>query len=289
MRLIATGMVVCALLSAPAARADEIVLRADPHPIVDVTINGKAARLLVDPTLPDVIVFDPGAQAKFGIRRTPFVAARVILDDASIRAHVARPNVTFPNGKSSRAFAGLFGARWVDVPGVDGAVGPGVLPYDDVRIILREGAGGAVQQFALKDPDVWQIAATLGGEPVEVTFGLRREESMLNRSAASLLSEQGVFTATGDVRQTLFFLGLSTTTQPGRVSERVLGRSMGETLARTAAPLSGATGDVDVVVVRPPSDEPPRNTATLGQAALAGCTEVSFSRRTKMLSLRCAD
>jgi len=287
MRLIAFGIAALALLAAQ-ARADEIVLRADPQPIVDVTINGNAARLLVDPGLPDVIVFDPGAEARFGIRRMPF-AAEVGLDDASIRARIARPSVRFANGKSSRAFAGLFGARWMELPGIDGALGPGVLPFDDIRIVLRDGAGGAVRQFALKNPDVWQIPTTLGAEPVSVTFGLRREESMLNRSAASLLSERGLFTPSGDVRPTLFFLGLRTTTHPGLVSERVLGRSMGETLARTAAPLSGATGDVDVIVVRPPSDAPPRYGATLGRAALADCFEISVSRRTKKLSLRCAD
>jgi hypothetical protein len=288
MRPTTFGVVALALLSAPAA-ADEIVLRADPLPIVDVTINGRAARLLVDPALPDVILFDPGAEARLGIRRAPLVAARVVLDDASIRARVARPSVRFANGKTSRAFAGLFGARWMDAPGIDGALGPGVLPYDQIRIVLRDAPGGEVHRFALRDPDVWQIETTLGGEPVTVTLDMRREQSLLNRSAASVLSENGVFKPTGAVTQTPFFLGLSTTTQPGVVSERVLGRPMGDSLARTAEPLVGATGDVDVLVVRRPGSEPPRHTASLGRAALANCHEIAFNRDARSLSLRCVD
>ena len=125
------------------AHADEIVLRSE-SPIVAVTVNGKPARMFVDPTLPDMMVFNPDTQTRLGVRPLPMVGARAVFDDASIRARVARPRMVFANGKSSRAFTGLFGERWTDRADVDGAMG-GLTEEEKVKVL----SGNAVRVYNL--------------------------------------------------------------------------------------------------------------------------------------------
>ncbi|MDZ4775814.1 MAG: hypothetical protein SGJ23_03410 [Alphaproteobacteria bacterium] len=270
---------------AAGAHADEIVLRVD-SPIVEITVNDKPARMLVDPTLPDMMVFNPDAQARLGVRPVPMVNARAVFDDASIRARVARPKLVFANGKSSRAFTGLFGEKWSERGDVDGAMGPGVLPYDRVRIILRDGAGGTTQTFRLPKREFWSFPQTIAGEEANVLFSLSRQETMVNRALARSLDEARLLTLMGDVQQRRFFLGLTTTVQMAHANQLVAGRPMGVTIARTDAPLAGSN-DVDVVTVTATAEQPQKRAVTLGRNALSDCYEFVWERAAGTLSLRC--
>lgn len=267
------------------AHADEIVLRADA-PIVDVMVNGKPARMLVDPMLPEMMVFNPDTQARLAVRPVPMVNARAVFDDASVRARIARPRLVFANGKSSRAFTGLFGERWSERADVDGAMGPGVLPYDRVRIVLRDGAGGTVQTWRLPQREFWAVTQTIAGEEARVGFSLNHNETMVNRPLARAMDEARLLTLTGDVQRRRFFLGLTTTVQTARTEERAAGRPMGAVLARTDAPLAG-NADVDIVTVTASAETPQRRTVTLGLNALEGCYEFVWARAAGTLSLRC--
>lgn len=270
---------------ANAARADEIVLRADA-PIVDVTINGKPARMLVDLTLPDMMLFNPDTQTRLGVRPIPMVNARAVFDDASIRGRIAHPRMIFANGKSSRAFAGLFGARWSATPGIDGAMGPGVLPYDRVRVVLRDGAGGTVRSHRLRERESWDFETPLADGVTLVSFNLEQPETMINRPAAQFMDEKRLLTPAGDVRAQRFFLGLSTSVQPSRTDTRAAGLPMGLVLARTTAPLVGPD-DMDVITVTADAGKPRRRVVTLGRDALAQCYEFVWERASGALSLRC--
>lgn len=267
------------------AHADELVLRADA-PIVDVTVNDKPARMLVDPMLPELMVFNPDTQTRLAVRPVPMVNARAVFDDASVRARLARPKIVFANGKSSRAFTGLFGAKWSERGDVDGALGPAVLPYDRVRIVLRDGAGGTVRTLPLPDRDMWRVEDTVAGEKTNVFFSLFRPETMVNRPLARAMDEARLLTLTGEVQPRLFFLGLTTTVQMSETETRVLGRPMGVTIARTDAPLVG-TQDMDVITVTANAEKPQRRAVTLGRNALAGCYEFIWERAAGTLSLRC--
>lgn len=279
------ALMALALVATSVAHADEIVLRADA-PIVDVTINGKPARMLVDPMLPDMMALNPDTQARLGVRPLPMVGARAVFDDSSIRARIARPRIVFANGGSSRAFAGLFGEKWSDRAGVDGAMGPGVLPYDRVRLILRDGAGGTVRTHRLPKKEIWTFDATLAGETTIVGFSVMRAETMINRPVAQLMDEQRLLTPLGDVQRRPFFFGLSTTIQMSRTDARVAGLPMGAVIARTEAPLVGSA-DVDVITVTADAASPRRRVVTLGRDALAACYEMVWDRAAGTLSLRC--
>ncbi len=275
----------CVGAASTTARADEIVLRAD-SPIVDVTINGKPARMLVDTFLPDMMVLNPDTQTRLGVRPIPMVGGRAVFDDASVRARIARPRIVFANGKSSRAFTGLFGAKWSETAGVDGAMGPGVLPYDRVRIILRDGDGGTSRTHRLADPENWMFESPLAGAPSRVTFRPLMAESMLNRRAARHLDEQRLLTLNGEVRRRDFFLGLSTTVQPATTEVQIAGYAIGPIIARTDAPLAGSE-DVDVVRATAATEDDKPRVVTLGRQALSHCYEFVWERAAGTLSLRC--
>lgn len=281
-RLLALALLACASRT---ALADEIVLRADA-PIVDVRINDKPARMLVDPVLPDLMVLNPDTQTRLNVRPVPMVAARAVFDDASIRARIARPRIVFANGKSSRAFTGLFGETWSELAGVDGAIGPGVLPYDRVRLILRDGAGGTVKTWPMPKREVWSFDHPLAGETAMVGFNLLRAETMLNRPAARLMDEARLLTLTGDVQTRPFFLGLRTSVQMARTEQMIAGLPMGAVIARTDAPLAGSQ-DVDIVTVSADATKPQRRVVTLGREALARCYEIVWTRAAATLSVRC--
>jgi hypothetical protein len=114
--------------AAVSAAADELTIRADPAPVITATVNGAPARFLLDTTLPDVLIVDPAAARRLGVGPVPMVGVKVVSDDVSIGGRIARPRVVFANGRAARSFAGLFAAPYSTTPGLDGAIGPGVLP-----------------------------------------------------------------------------------------------------------------------------------------------------------------
>jgi hypothetical protein len=280
-------LIALAVALAPgAARADAIVLHATPIPVVDVQVNGRPARFEVDTTLPDVAVINPAAAARLQVRPAPMIRAAVTSDDLSITGRVARPRIVFSNGEASRSLAGLFGAPY-RVGDLDGAIGPGVLPFDRVRIVLRPGGGGAHHRtLPLTAGESWRFAAPVGDAQGALVFNLARNESVLSRAATSLFERLALMTPTGDVSLTQYPLGLSTRTQPVRTAQTLAGFALGPTLARTTAPLLAPDG-IDTVVVTPGGRERPVYEITLGREALAGCGEMIWERRTKRIVITC--
>ena len=276
-----------ALLLSPAAFADEITIRAAPAPIVTAQVNGRPARLQIDPMLPDVAVFNPASATRLGVRPTPVLRIRVDLDDASIPGRVASARIVFANGKTARALAGLFSAPYSTVEGVDGAIGPGVLPYDHVRIVLRDGPTGAgARAFALADADIWSVPVPLAGARATLRFNVTRSETVLSRSAGTLLNNAALITPAGDLVPLTYPLGLSTTAQPVRATSLIGGFAFGPTLARTGAPLGSPDG-VDVVTVTAHRRKPPAYVVTLGRAALTACSDIEVDRPTRRLTVHC--
>lgn len=271
-------------LAAPAWAQTEIVLRADPVPIVEAEINGRPVRLEVDLRLPDVLVLNPSAAERLGVRRIPFVRVSVELDDASIRGRLARPRLVFPEG-GTRAFTGVF-----NVPAsrrADGVIGPGALPADVIRIEMKPSEQGEREiSFTLADAEVWEPHAIIGGLDMEINFDLANPVSVFNRTASARLDEAGAIVADGALVEGELLLGLRTQMQPVRTALDFADLALGRTVARTRAPLLGAL-DQDTIVVEGEGRTPPPN-LWVGREALASCSSISVDRRTRRLTLSCA-
>jgi hypothetical protein len=285
MRLANLIVLTFVLVGTPAAAQSSLTLSADPVPIVEAEINGRRVHLEVDLRLPDVLVLNPEAARRLGVRRVPLSSAEVGLDDALIRGRVARPRIVFAGAGATRSVTGIF-----NVPAshrADGLIGPGVLPYDVIRIELRAAQSGEREiSFSLETADVWEPTARVGNLEVEISFDLANAASTFNRTAAALLDDAGAIVPDGAHSETPMLLGLRAQTQPVRTEITVVGLGLGPVVARTRSPLIGAT-DEETIVVRAEADVPPPS-LWIGREALARCSSISVDRRSRRMSLRCA-
>jgi hypothetical protein len=274
------------LVAVDASAEDQWTVEASPDPIIEVKINGEPVRLLVDPRLPKMMVLNPAARERLGITLVPLWRASFMLDGTTVRGRVARPNVRFPGrGGSPRVDTTVFGTPWAPDLAVDGAIGPTALPYDRIRIVLKEGSGGALRSFKPASKTSWTVSTTLLGEPALLGFDLKNSNSLVNRAAAHFLETQQSLTLLEEPRITEFYLGLSTPTQRGVTDAEIGGFRIGDVIARTDVSLSSDDGDV--IVVTAPSRLPPSRHIKLGRSALATCYEILWDRRKNRLDLRC--
>ncbi len=282
MRILALALFI---LAAPLAAQGQtqITLDGAQNPIVEAEINGQPVRLEVDLRLPDVLVLNPSAADRLRVRRVPFVAARVSLDEAYIRGRIARPRIEFGAAGASRATTGIF-----NVPATsraDGVIGPGVLPHDIIRVELGGGSGRQVQ-IPLENADLWDFEIQLADLAVDAVFDLSSRRSTFNRTASAQLDERGAIVANGEHTETPMLLGLRALTQPVETSLQVQGLSLNPAVARTRSPLMGEL-DQDTIFVVAEGDAP-RPRVWIGRGAFENCASITVNRRTRTLALDCA-
>ncbi|WP_395647206.1 hypothetical protein [Terricaulis sp.] len=277
---------VAALFGAPAfAQPSAITLNADPAPIVEAEINGRPVRLEVDLRMTDNLILSDAAAQRLGVQRVPFMAIRVSVDGgASMRGRVARPRLVFGR-EDARALSGVF-----PVPvstRADGVIGPGVLPYDVVTVVLGpETPGMRDIVWTLDDADMWRARTQLGGRDTMLLFDVANAASVFNMAAARAFDDAGLIHAAGELRETPLILGLRTNMQPVTTDLSVEGLGLGPAMARTQAPLLGALEEDAIVVEGRGEANPPE--LSLGREALAHCAFVRVERRTRRMTLRCA-
>lgn len=279
------ALVCVVMLAGPAAAQSSITLNANPTILVDASINGRPVRLEVDLRFPDVLVLSQAAAERLGVRRVPLARVVAALDDARVSGRLARPHVAFANGERVRVNAGVF-----PVPAsrrADGVIGPGVLPYDRITIVLGGDAAGARDiVLSLDDPDIWRTATDVGGVEAQLSFDSANAPTVLNRSLASALDASGGVAASGDLEQAQLMLGLRTLMQPVTSDTTVAGLALGPTLARTRSPLLGAEEEGAVTVLADANLPPPA--LWLGRSAISHCASISVDRSSRTLTLRCA-
>lgn len=228
------------------------------------------------------------AADRLGVRRIPLLNVGVGVDGGSVRlrGRLARPRLVFGNGEDTRTLTGIFG-----VPAstrADGAIGPGVLPYDIITIRLGpEPANARNVVFALENDDIWAGKSNVGGHELRLVFDLVHSASVFNRPASRLFDASGGIVSSGELVSGQVILGLTTLMQPVQTEFRVEGLALGTTLARTNAPLLGAD-DAETVVVQAEGEDQPPPGLTLGREALAQCGSITVDRRAKTMTLRCA-
>jgi hypothetical protein len=170
----------------------------------------------------------------------------------------------------------------------DGVIGPGALPHDVITVVLGpEQPGSRDIVFVLEDLDQWFGTATVGGQSVRVLFNTGGNATVFNRPATRLFDAAGAIPASGEIARIDLALGLHTMMQPVRTSLNVEGLMLAPAMARTNAPLLGATEE-DAIVVTGAADDPPPPAIALGRAALASCATIRVDRRARTLTLRCA-
>ncbi|HYD89612.1 MAG TPA: hypothetical protein VEA80_19180 [Vitreimonas sp.] len=287
MRLGIFAFLVLLCCAAPAAAQTAITLRAEPAPIVDAEINGRAVRLEVDLRFPSGLALSAAAARRLRVRQLPLMQIGVGIEgsDATLRGRIARPRILF-EGRAARAFAGVFGAPVTTR--ADGVIGPGALPYDIITIVLNPEPPGARDiVLPLEDADDWTVRTQIGGQQFQVNFNVANSASVFNRTASRALDATGDIPAAGAVAEMPLILGLRTMMQPVETELSVFGLPVRPAYARTNAPLLGATED-DAIVVRGEAEDAPPPILVLGRSALSRCASISVDRRSRRMTLRCA-
>jgi hypothetical protein len=288
MRLGWIAAVLALAWSAPVWAQSSITLDArNGNPIIDAEINDRPVRFEVDLRAPDFVGVSNAAAQRLRLRRVPFVGIRIGVDgsDVTIGGRVARPRIEFA-GESSRAFAGIFPAPVTNR--ADGIIGPGALPHDVITVVLGDEQPGSRDiVFSREDPDIWTSDATVGGHTVRVGFNTGGAATVFNRTATRLFDAEGAIPANGEVTQVDLVIGLHTLMQPVATSLTVEGLALAPAMARTNAPLLGATEE-DAIVVTANPDESSEPGLFIGRAALAGCAYIRVNRRARTMTVRCA-
>jgi hypothetical protein len=196
--------------------------------------------------------------------------------------------LVFADGATARALTGVFAAPVSEA--ADGVIGPGVLPYDLVTVVLGEAPAPSRDiVLTLSDAKRWRAQTHAGGMSVGLDFDLSRPSSLLNRSATRALDAAGLIVGDGEPAPRQFALGLSTMAQPIHTAITVEGFGLGHAFAQTRPPLFGAL-DEETIIVTAPSSGNATPVITLGREVLSAsaCSSISVNRTTQRLTLRCA-
>jgi hypothetical protein len=288
MRLVASALLALAACVAPAAIADDLVLKVEPAALIEVEINKQKIMLEVDPRLPDVLILNPAAARELKIQSIPFTRAAVAVDNVSVSGRIGRPSIRFANGEKDRSMALIF-----DHPitgRAQGSIGPGAVPWDRITLVLADGqpADARISTFTLKDPDYWSFQTVIAeGLESSVVFDVVNPDTIFNRPATAILETASALQPTGELRKTPFVLGLTTNMQPVTIADGVTldGRPLKSVQVRTSAPIT-VDGDSTVVVSETRNKEREPN-VIVGHESLAGCYSISVDRKAKTLTLAC--
>jgi hypothetical protein len=284
-----------ALFSAPPAVAAPTVLEAtldaNGLPIVQLSIKGQAVRLAIEPALGGYASLNKSSAERLKVRPVPLVRAAVSMDDAQISGRVTRQSMKLGQNSETSWF-GLFTPDALPgVAGVDGIAGLEALPADIVMIKLAESAAGSATRtisfIPLKDQPGY-YAAQLDGQDVRLTFHFFHPETNINRPLSQDLTQNRLLSPTGEHRKTRWYFGLEVPMQPMQAQDwTIQGLAPGPILARSKAPLVVPDAEAMDIIVTSKDDEAPKPTLSLGRAALAGCTQMLYERKSRALTLTC--
>lgn len=268
-----------------ASAQSAIILQANPVAIVDAEINGQAVRLEVDPRFFDMLFLNSEVARRLGVRPLPLLVGAVGIEGGtSVRGRIARPRIEFGR-RGARVNAAILPTPVSSR--ADGVIGPGVLPFDVITLVLRPEQGTAREiTLALEDPDIWRSEISLAGETLSVGFD-PGGVSMFNRSAGRSFDRSGAIVARGELEERQIAFGLRALVQPIETGLSVLGLPLAPAYARTNHPLLGADHPDDVIVEADSARAPPP-VLDIGQAALSQCFSIRVERRTRRMILRCA-
>jgi hypothetical protein len=270
------------------ARADELLLDASQGaPRIEVTINARPVRLVVDTTLPALAILTPDAARRLGVRPIPLASGQMELDgDVVLRGRIGRPEIVFANGRRRRTIVALLRA---DDLQADGLIGPGALAYDHLRVVLNaDAAPGRRRAIRLQTASRWLWDESIGGRSTLTTIDLGRRESLMSRRLSQRLVEEGVLLPEGGVRRTTFRLGIGMNVQALRLRAPAPDVTLGEIIGHTDDVLFPPPALEEEVIVVEAHGRPSLGPALyLGRSALSGCSDISYDLGAGQLTLAC--
>jgi hypothetical protein len=274
----------------------------DGEGVVTVSVNGEAGRIRIDPAAPGLPILTQSFSERARLRPGPFAFAYLVgPEHVNGRSAVGRISVGAGDpprkrriGWTSRVYAA----------GSDGVIGPGGLPEQVIRFVLRpslpgertvtlpledEGGlfGGWGGMYALID---------VGGESLRIRFNPHEPRTLATAGAAVRIANANDGTISGETTPTHIAFDVSRPVRNMRLGTplRVGPLSLSELGVRTAdfgnaSGIREEGGDPDEVVV---TGERRRNRnrdrLSLGADQLRHCSSITFDKRAREVRLTCA-
>jgi hypothetical protein len=279
--------------SAPPRPTGELALDA-ADPVIDAVIAGVPVRLRVDLDAHDTIELNPATAARLPLKYDSGVdvlVGRVLLTGWSAIAKVRigtveRPLQVVQHGR-------------ICCEGVDGAIGPHLLPYG--RVVWRNAAAPAPTDavaLVIEDDDATGLSAPAdrAAVGVRVRFAFDQALSGATASAGAILAKALDGQWDGSPIQMPAAFGIKRPARVVRFARPVTlaGFRFDRLLVRTAdfggserLPVDPVSPDEIVVSHRLPRQEA-WPAVTLGADRLARCAEIVFVAEPRSLMLRCA-
>ncbi|NYT41561.1 hypothetical protein HZY97_12385 [Sphingomonas sp. R-74633] len=264
---------------------------------VPATIQGSPARLRIDPGAPSMPVFNPDFAAKAGLRAGPF-ATRGAIGPVKVNGRSAVVRLDLGQGAFKRR------VTWFEAPyasDADGTIGPGGLPDDRVRFVLREAAPGE-RSVVLPLADFGYLGMgseiMVAAQKVRILFALARTRTIATAAAGAAIAaaQDGKFDGASetmkirlDVMRPVRRMTLARPLGVGPLAlDRIFVRT-GDFGSAAAIPDANAP-EVDpdeIVVTGAKAKGKQRYFVEIGRDALAGCSSILFDKPAKTVTLSC--
>lgn len=277
---------------APAA-AEDLTLDAATNYTIDVSINGRPARLRVDPETSGYIILNPDAVARIGLRRS-MIGSRTAIGPVRLNGFSKVAEVRIGNQTSDRRIV------WIDrraVEGADGLIGPADMPYDRVVFAIGPSAPNEREYETpmLFDRGMGLYLPLRFGEPtIGFQFSLIKDRTMATAAAGSVLAAAYGGSWSGPVESQLIEFEVERPVRAMTLATPVpLGPlTLGQLFVRTqddrgANSLPTDDVDPDEIVVTASGRQRARFNLTIGRDWLGRCSRLEWDNPSRSLRLSC--
>jgi hypothetical protein len=259
-------------------------------PVIAVTLAGVPMRLRVVLDQRGSVELNEDAAARLNLAWTPDIGLNV--GRVTLPSETAMADFTIGTLKGQIQLSHHHRACCV---GVDGEVGPDLLPFPSIRW-ERRGAPAATgrRELALERSDMFGLASPSGD--LLLRFDLARRDSMATAASGAILARAWDGQWQGDTHVIRAAFGVARPVRlmafrrPGTLAgfryDSLLVRTL-DFPSRDALPTEAATPG-EVVVARPIEHQRAWPAVTLGTDRLDRCAEIIYTAEPRSLTLRCA-
>ena len=271
--------------------------------IVTVNLNGAAGRIRIDPAAPALPIFTaPFAAGQAQLRAGPFAFAYLV-GPQQVPGVSAVGRIAIGEGARPRKRrVGWTGRPYVE--GADGVIGPGGLPEQVVRFVLRPPlAGERTITLPLEDEGGlfggWggtYALVDLGGEPLRVRFNPHEPRTLATAGAAVRIANAYDGRVSGETAPAHIAFGISRPVRTMRLGRPLMlgPLAISELGVRTAdfgnaSGIREEGGDPDeIVVTGDRRRNRNRDRLAIGADHISRCSAIVFDKRRREVRLTCA-
>ena len=280
--------------------ADELVVTGDG--IVAATVNGAAGRIRIDPAVPSIAMLGPEWAARAELRPSLF-GIGYLVGPTQVNGATDVTRIAIGDGSEARRRR----VGWTERPYTsvaDGVIGPGGLPQDVIRFVLRPAMPGE-RTLALPMVDEGGMFGgwghmfgriEVGGRPMKIRIDPYHPRTLATAGAAVRLAAayQGMIGGETEsleigfgIERPVRTLRLGTPLAVGPLSLTTLGVRTADFGSAAAIREEGSDPD-EIVVTGSRRRNMDRDRIAIGADALERCSSIVFDKRAREIRLTCA-